>query len=249
MQDILVSPHRLQHRSEVQANGLLAVMPTDTLQRLLPDMEKVRLVGGEVLYDAGAELRHAYFPIDAIVALLLHTGQGSTTQVAAIGHEGLAGVSVFLGGIAHSSAKVLNTGYAFKIPAATLKAEFDRNGATMRLLLRFTQAVVTQMAQTSVCNRHHQLEHQLCSWLLVCMDRLPYGRSLKVTQETVAGMLGVRREGVTEATGKLRQLGLIGGSRGEIRLLSRGGLQARACECYQVVKNETRRLLPDRPAT
>lgn len=249
MHSVAARPQRLQQHSEVQANRLLATMPQEAIERLLPDMEKVRLIGGEVLYEAGAELKHAYFPAGAIVVFLLCTVSGSTAQVAIAGHESLVGLPVFMGGTDQRSALVLSTGYAFKISATALKTEFDRNGAAMSLLLRFTQAIVTQMAQTAVCNRHHQLEQQLCGWLLACMDRLPHGNSLQVTHETVASMLGVRREGVTEATGRLRRLGLIGGRRGEISILDRGGLQARACECYQVVKRETDRLLPNRPAT
>lgn len=249
MHNIAERPQRLQQHSEIQANRLLAAMPREAIERLLPDMEKVRLIGGEVLYEAGAELKHVYFPAGAIVVFLLRTSCGSTTQVAIAGHESLVGLPVLMGGMAQRSALVLSTGYAFKISATSLKTEFDRNGAVMRLLLRFTQATVTQMAQTAVCNRHHQLENQLCGWLLACMDRLPHGNSLQVTHETVASMLGVRRVGVTEATGRLRQLGLIGVSRGKISILDRGGLQARACECYQEVKRETDRLLPNRPAT
>lgn len=248
MHHITKRPDSLLHQIEVQANRLMAVMPSDALERLLPDMEKVRLIGGEMLYESGAELKHAYFPAGAIVVFLLHTSNGSTTQVAVAGHESLVGLPISMGDTAQRSALVLSTGDAFRISATALKTEFDRNGAVQRLLLRFTQAIITQMAQTAACNRHHQLEQQLCSWLLACMDCLPSGNSLQVTHETVARMLGVRREGVTEAIGTLRRLSLIGGSRGEIRILDRGGLQARACECYQVVRRETDRLLPNRPA-
>lgn len=249
MHDTAIQPHPRLQRHAVQSNRLLAVMPPDALGRLLPDMEKVRLIAGELLYESGAELKHVYFPVDAIVAFLLRTDNGSTTQVAIAGHESLIGIPVFMGGTAQHDALVLCTGDAFKIPATALKIEFDRNEAVMRLLLRFTQAVVTQMAQTAVCNRYHHLEQQLCTWLLTCMDRLPHGNSLPVTHETVAGMLGVRREGVTEATKTLRQLGLVDSSRGLIRPLDRIGLLARACECYRVVKRETDRLLPDRQAS
>lgn len=241
-------PHSLLHHTAVQANRLLAVMPSDALERLLPDMEKVRLIAGEMLYESGAEIKYAYFPVGAIVVFLLHIRSGPTTQFAVAGHEGLVGLPISMGDPAHRSALVLSTGDAFKISATALKTEFDRNGAVQRLLLRFTQAMITQMAQTAGCNRHHQLEQQLCSWLLACMDCLPSGNSLQVTHETVARMLGVRREGVTEATGTLSRLSLIGGSRGKISILDRGGLQARACECYQVVRRETDRLLPNRPA-
>ena len=250
MHPIAARPHAPLHRSAVQANRLLAAMPHDALERLLPDIERVRLVAGDVLYGADGDLKHAYFPADMIVTLLLASSGRPSTKVAMVGREGVVGVSVFMGGAPPPGcAVVLNTGNAFKMPAAALKAEFDRNGAAMRLLLRFTQSLVTQMAQTAVCNRHHHVEPQLCAWLLTCMDRLPIGNSLPITQEIVAGILGVRREGISEAAGALRQLGLISFTRGRISLLDRPGLLARACECYQVVKRETDRLLPDRPAT
>ena len=238
----------LLSRATVQANRLLAVMPDDALDRLLPDMTMISLHAGDVLYDLGSDLDHLYFPADTIVTLLLKLEGRHATKVAVVGREGVVGVSAFMGGAKPPGrAEVLNTGYAFKIPATVLKTEFDRNGAVMRLLLRYTQALVTQMAQTAVCNRHHVVEQQLCAWLLLCLDRLP-GPYLTVTQEVIAGILGVRREGVTEAAGVLRQLGLIAYSRGQINILDRNGLQTRACECYQVVKRETDRLLPDRPA-
>ena len=250
MHQMAAHPHAPLPRSAVQANRLLAVMPHDALERLLQDIERVRLVAGDVLYGVDDDLKHAYFPADVIVTLLLESSGRPSTKVATVGREGVVGVSAFMGGVPPPGrAVVLNNGDAFKIPAAALKAEFDRNGPAMRLLLRFTQSLVTQMAQTAVCNRHHQVEPQLCAWLLTCMDRLPTGNSLPITQEGVAGILGVRREGISEAAGILRQLGLIGFSRGRISLLDRPGLLARACECYQVVKRETDRLLPDRPAT
>lgn len=239
----------LQTRASVQANGLLAVTPHDALDRLLPAIEKVTLLAGDVLYDVGDHLTHAYFPASAVVTLILPLSSASTTQVAVIGHEGVVGVCAFMGVTAHDRAVVLSPGEAFKVPVADMKTEFARNGAVMRLLLRFTQSLVTQMAQAAVCNRHHLVEQRLCTWLLTCMSRLPNGHSLPVTQEVVAGLLGVRREGISEAAGTLRQLGLIDFSRGRISLLDRPGLLTRACECYQVVKRETDRLLPDRPAT
>lgn len=250
MYEIAARPHLLLPRAAVQANRLLAVMPHDALERLLPHVERVFLESGEILYDASAELEHAYFPASAIVTLLQMSGGRTATKLALVGREGLVGISAFMGGLpAPGRAVVLSTGYAFKVPAAVLKAEFDRHGAAMRLLLRFTQALVTQMAQTAVCNRHHLIQAQLCAWLLTCMDRMPHGNSLLVTQELVAGMLGVRREAITDAAGTLRKMGLIAMRRGRISMLDRPGLQARACECYQVVKRETERLLPDRLAT
>ena len=250
MQIITTRPHALLPRSAVQANRLLAVMPHDSLDRLLQGAEKVRLVAGDVLYSADNPLTHAYFPADVIVTLLLESNGRPTTKVAMVGREGVVGVSAFMGGAPPPGrAVVLNDGSAFKITAAALKAEFDLNGAAMRLLLRFTQSLVTQMAQSVVCNRHHQIEPQLCSWLLGSMDRLPKGNTLPVTQEMVAGMLGVRREGISQAAGILRKSGLIDFRRGRINVLDRLGLLARACECYAVVTRETDRLLPDRPAT
>lgn len=239
----------LVSRTAMQANRLLAVMPDEALRRLMPEMDMLRLHAGDVLYDQGRDLAHVYFPLDSIVTLLLQLEKRSATRVAVVGHEGVVGVSAFMGGVPPPGrAVVLSPGHACRLPAAALKAEFDRMGPVMRLLLRYTQSLVTQMAQTAVCNRHHVVEQQICSWLLTCMDRMT-GRELAVTQEVIAGMLGVRREGVTEAAGVLRELGLFTYSRGQISALNRDGLQARACECYQVVKRETDRLLPDRPAT
>jgi CRP-like cAMP-binding protein len=238
----LISPAALQ------ANRLLAVMPQAALDRLLPDMTLVSLHAGGVLYDQDTDLTHLYFPVDTIVTLLLKLEGRHATKVAVVGYEGVVGVSAFLGGSPPPGrAEVLRPGHALKIPAASLKAEFDRMGPVMHLLLRYTQSLVTQMAQTAVCNRHHVVEQQICSWLLTCMDRMQ-GRELAVTQEVIAGMLGVRREGVTGGARALREAGLFAYSRGRISALDREGLQARACECYQVVKRETDRLLPDRPA-
>ncbi len=243
-------PHPLLTRTAVQANRLLAVMPDDALERLLPDIERVRMVAGDVLNDVNGGLEHAYFPIDVIVSVLVLTAGQETLKVALIGREGMTGIPALMGnGSPHRRLLVLNDGDAFKIPAAVLKTEFDRNGAAMRLILRFAQTLITQMAQNAVCSRHHHVEPQLCTWLLSCMDRLPQDNSLRVTQKMVAGMLGVRREGISGAAGTLRQLGLIDFSRGRISMLDRPGLLANACECYQVIKRETDRLLPDRPAT
>lgn len=250
MHTLTTGSHALLPRSAVQANRLLAVMPHDALDRLLQDAEKVKMVAGDVLYSADNPLTHAYFPVDVIVTMLLESSGRPMTKVAMVGREGVVGVSAFMGGAPPlGRAVVLNDGSAFKIPAAALKAEFDLNGAAMRLLLRFTQSLVTQMAQSVVCYRHHQIEPQLCSWLLASIDRLPKGNTLPVTQEMVAGLLGVRREGISQAAGMLRKSGLINFRRGQIKVLDRLGLLARACECYAVVKRETDRLLPDRPAT
>lgn len=233
-----------------QTNHLLAAMPADVIERLSRHIEKVTLIAGEVLYSAGANVTHLYFPVDLIVMMLLPLSDGTTSKVAIVGHEGVVGISVFMGSATSlGRAVVLTRGKAFKISATALQSEFDRSGAAMRLLLRFTQSVATQMAQTIVCNRHHHLEQQLCSLLLACMDRTPTGCTLAVTQEIVAGLLGVRRAGISEAASTLRELGLITSSRGRIRMLDRAGLQNRACECYQVVKRETDRLLTDLQGT
>lgn len=251
-------------RAAVQANRLLAVMPQESLERLVPHMERVTLAAGQMLYDGSDQLQYAYFPVSSIVTLMLSLNDHAPTKLALVGREGVVGISAFMGGVNYGCAVVLNNGEAFKIPAAVLKAEFDLNEAAMRLLLRFTQALVTQMAQTAVCNRHHVVEQQLCTWLLTCLDRLPPGNSLptssmagggrtgdslRITQAAVAIMLGVRREAISEATVNLRDMGLIASRRGRISVLDRPGLQARACECYLVVKREIQRLLPERPAT
>ena len=250
MHDTATGPPALLSRSAVQANRLLAAMPKDALERLLPDMERVKLVAGDVLGDVDRGVKHAYFPADVIITVLIHTADQDTIKVAVIGREGMTGVPALMGnGSPHRRLVVLSNGEAFRIPAAVMKAEFDRNGAAMRLILRFAQTLITQMAQNAVCSRHHRVEQQLCAWLLTCLDRMPKGNTLPVTQEIVAGMLGVRREGISEAASNLRHLGLIDFSRGKIHLLDRPGLMVRACECYAVVKRETDRLLPDRPAT
>jgi CRP-like cAMP-binding protein len=237
-------------KRSIQANRLLAALPKDVLERLLPDIELVKLVAGDVLDYMDGGLKYAYFPADMIVTVLVLHGDNNSTKVALIGREGLVGIPAFMGnGSPHRHFVVLNTGDAYKIPAAALKTEFDRNGVAMRLLLRFAQTLITQMAQNAVCNRYHVVEQQLCSFLLMCIDRMPHNNTLPATQELVAGMLGVRREGVSEAVGKLRHLGLIASNRGHIRILDRPGLMANACECYLVVKRETDRLLPDQPAT
>ena len=250
MRNIAIRPHPLLQRADLQANGLLAVMPQDALGRLLPAIEKIRLVAGELLDDVGSGSENAYFPADMIVTVMVPVDGYKTTKVAVIGREGMIGVPYFMGnGLPLRRLVVLNNGNAFKISAAVLKTEFDRNGPVMRLLLRFAQTLITQMAQTAVCNRHHMVDQQLCTWLLNCIDRLPQGSPLQVTHETIAGMLGVRRESIAESANKLRESGLICYSRGKVSLLDRAGMQSKACECYQVVKREIDRLLPDRPAT
>jgi CRP-like cAMP-binding protein len=226
-------------------NHLLAALPAADFERLAPLLEGVPMPLGEALYEPGTQLRHAYFPTTSIVSLHYVTESGASAETAGVGNEGIVGVSLFMGGdTTPSSAVVQTAGYGFRLDRHVLKAEFDRAGALQRLLLRYTQALMTQMAQTAVCNRHHSLEQQLCRWLLLTLDRLPT-QELTMTQELVAGMLGVRREGVTEAAGKLQRAGLISYRRGHISVLDRKGLEAQTCECYGVVKKEMDRLLSD----
>ena len=200
---------------------------------------------GDVLYEPGGQLQHAYFPTTAIVSLQYVTESGASAETAGVGNEGLVGISLFMGGnTTPSSAVVQTAGHAYRLERRQLMQEFDRAGPTQRLLLRYTQALITQITQTAVCNRHHSVEQQLCRWLLLTLDRVPTGE-LVMTQELVASMLGVRREGITEAAGKLQQAGLIRYRRGHISVLARAGLEARTCECYAVVKTEIHRLLSD----
>jgi len=226
-------------------NHLLAALPADEFQRLAAHLEGVSMPLGEVLYEPGGQLRHAYFPTTSIVSLHYVTESGASAETAGVGNEGVVGVSLFMGGdTTPSSAVVQTAGYGYRLDRHLLKAEFDRAGPLQRLLLRYTQALMTQMAQTAVCNRHHSLEQQLCRWLLLTLDRLP-SNELTMTQELVAGMLGVRREGVTEAAGNLQRAGLISYRRGHISVLDRQGLETQTCECYGVVKKEMNRLLND----
>jgi CRP-like cAMP-binding protein len=234
-------------QEDLQVNRLLAVLPDDALKRLSPHLEKVELPAGKVLYEEGSELKYLYFLLDSIVVLLCQMENGTATETAVIGNDGLVGVSLFMGGTTLSQAVVQSAGCAFRIKAASMKTEFDLNGAVMHFLLLYIQALITQVAQTAVCNRHHLLEQQLCRWLLLSLDRLP-GNELVITQEVIAGMLGVRREGITEAAGILQKLGLIAYRRGHITVLDRPGVEARVCECYAVVKRESCRLLPERLA-
>ena len=200
---------------------------------------------GAVLYESGGKLQHAYFPTTAIVSLHYVTESGASSEIAGVGHEGMVGVSLFMGGDSTPSAALVQTaGYAYRLDRYVLMEEFDRNSILQRLLLRYTQALLTQMSQTAVCNRHHTVEQQLCRWLLVTLDRVP-GGELVMTQELVASMIGVRREGITEAAGKLQAAGYIRYRRGHISVLQRTGLESRVCECYGVVKKEFSRLLSD----
>ncbi|MEO6983821.1 MAG: Crp/Fnr family transcriptional regulator [Paralcaligenes sp.] len=231
--------------SSPQQNHLLAALPPDEYERLAPDMELVELPLGDVLYESGVQMRWVYFPTTSIVSLLYVLEDGESAEIAVVGREGIVGVSLFMGGESTSSrAVVQSAGYAYRLKGPLLKQEFYRAGPMQRLLLRYTQSLLTQMAQTAVCNRHHTVDQQLCRWLLLSMDRLS-GNELVMTQELIANMLGVRREGVTEAAGKLQKAGLIEYRRGRITVLDRAGIEALSCECYQVVKTECDRLLPD----
>ena len=233
---------------EQRANALLEWMPEPEWERLSPLLEAVKLPLGQVLYESGSKMSHVYFPTTAIVSLLYVMEDGASAEIAVVGHEGIVGIALFMGGESTPSrAVVQSAGMAFRLRAQLIKEEFNRSGPVMHLLLRYTQALITQMAQTAVCNRHHSLDQQLCRWLLLSLDRLS-GNELVMTQELIANMLGVRREGVTEAALKLQKLGLIRYARGHITVLDRTGLEGRVCECYAVVKSEYDRLLPNRLA-
>jgi CRP-like cAMP-binding protein len=223
---------------------LLRALPPDDYSRLGKQLELISLGLGDVLYEPGVKLRHVYFPTTSIISLLYVMEDGASAEIAIVGNEGILGISMFMGGDSTPSrAVVQSAGLGFRLKVDLLKREFERFGATMQLLLRYTQALITQMAQTAVCNRHHSIDQQLCRWLLLSLDRLT-SNELLMTQELIANMLGVRREGVTEAAGKLQDAGLIRYRRGRITVLDRNGLEANCCECYQVVKAEFDRLLP-----
>jgi CRP-like cAMP-binding protein len=232
-----------------KSNHLLAALPEAEWNRWLPELEWVKLPLGEVLYESGTQQTHIYFPTTAIVSLLYVMESGASAEIAVVGNEGVVGISLFMGGESTPSrAVVQSAGQGFRLKALVIKKEFSVSMPVMHVLLRYTQALITQMAQTAVCNRHHSLDQQLCRWLLLSMDRL-HGNELVMTQELIANMLGVRREGVTEGALKLQKAGLIRYSRGHITVLDREGLEKRTCECYAVVKKEYDRLLPDLQAT
>ena len=229
-------------------NHLLDALPAAEVQRWMPHLESVDLPLGHVLYESGAALDHVYFPTTAIISLLYVMENGASAEIAVVGNEGILGVSLFMGGESTPSrAVVQSAGHGFRLKAHIMKEEFNRAGPVLHLLLRYTQALITQMAQTAVCNRHHTLDQQLCRWLLLSLDRLE-GNQLVMTQELIANMLGVRREGVTEGALKLQRAGLISYARGHITVLDRAGLEKRSCECYSVVKKEYGRLLPNKVA-
>jgi CRP-like cAMP-binding protein len=234
-------------KSHPQQNLLLDALPQPERERLFPHLKLVTLPLGEALYESGDTLRHIYFPIDSIVSLLYVLKDGASAEIAVVGNDGAIGVALFMGGETTTNrAIVQSAGSAYQLAGARLKEEFERHGETLHILLRYTQALLTQMAQTAVCNRHHSVDQQLCRWLLLSLDRLP-STELAMTQELIANMLGVRREGVTEAAGKLQKLGVITYRRGQITVLDRPRLEQLSCECYAVVKKETDRLLPLHP--
>jgi CRP-like cAMP-binding protein len=229
---------------KLERNLLLNALPAAEIHRMRPDLESVEMKLGEVVYETGRGLDHVYFPTTAIVSLLYMLESGATAEIAVVGYEGVVGVSIFMGGGSTSSrAVVQSAGEAFRLPSRYVMEEFTRGGPMQHLMLRYTQSLITQMAQTAVCNRHHSVDQQLCRWLLLSIDRLPTPE-IVMTQELIANMLGVRREGVTEAAGKLQKAGVIIYRRGHIKVLDRLRLEAMACECYEVVRVETARLLP-----
>ncbi len=235
----MLSPH------SPSQNHLLAALPKTEFDRLAVHLELVSLPLGEILYGPGEQLQHAYFPTTSIVSLHYVMESGASAETAGVGNEGVVGISLFMGGnTTPSSAVVQSAGHAYRLDGRLLKQEFTRAGLMQSLLLRYTQALITQMIQTAACNRHHSVEQQFCRWLLLTLDRMP-ANELVVTQELVASMLGVRREGVTEAAGKLQKAGIIRYRRGHIAVLERSGLETRACECYAVVRKELGRLLSD----
>lgn len=225
-------------------NHLLAALSPGVKQRLLPHLEQIELPLGKVIYESGDTLRNVYFPVDSIISLLYVMENGASAEISVVGNEGIVGISLFMGGESTPSRGVVQSaGTAFRLPGTLLKEEFHRHGELMYLMLRYTQSLITQMAQTAVCNRHHTVDQQLCRWLLMSLDRLS-GNVLTMTQELIANMLGVRREGVTEAAGKLQKKGVIKYFRGKITVLDRPRLEQLSCECYDVVKNEQARLMP-----
>ncbi|QBB71168.1 Crp/Fnr family transcriptional regulator [Pseudolysobacter antarcticus] len=235
MPDARINPRR---------NHLLAAIPEAEWDRFAPDLTPIAMKLGQVIYEAGVEQTFVYFPTDSIVSLLYVMEDGASAEIAIVGNEGLVGISLFMGGSATPSRAVVQSeGYAFRMKAHFIRDEFLLAGPVQQLFLRYTQALITQMAQTAVCNRHHSVDQQLCRWILMSLDRLA-SNELRMTQELIANMLGVRREGVTEAAGNLQRIGIIEYQRGKIRVLDRKRLEARSCECYEVVRKEFARLLP-----
>ena len=232
----------MSYPPSLELNQILRALPAPERERLYPHLRLVPMSLGMVLYESGARVRHIYFPTDCIVSLLYVLEDGNSAEIAIVGKEGAVGVSLFMGGETTPSRAVVQTpGFAYRLSGTRLKQEFDRHGQMLNLLLRYTQSLITQMAQTAVCNRYHALDQQLCRWLLLSLDRLD-SNELKMTQELIASMLGVRREGVTEAAGRLQKQGVIRYSRGKITVLDRPKLERLSCECYGVVKKESDRL-------
>ncbi|HEY7985462.1 MAG TPA: Crp/Fnr family transcriptional regulator [Methylophilaceae bacterium] len=235
----------MPHVHDPNHNHILAALLDAEFDRLSPHLELVPMLLGDVLYESGGKLQYAYFPTTAIASLQYVLENGGSSEMAGVGNEGVLGVSLFMGGESTPSQAVVQTGgHGYRLKASILMEEFNRAGPVMRLLLRYTQALITQMSQTAVCNRHHSVEQQLCRWLLLTLDRL-YSSEFTITQELIANMLGVRREGVTEAAGRLQSYGYISYKRGHIKVLDRVGLEQDVCECYVVVKKEFARLLSD----
>jgi CRP-like cAMP-binding protein len=241
-------PHTASHAGHPRENRLLAALSDIEWERMHPQLTPVFLPLGEAVYESGAQLDHVFFPTNSIVSLLYVMADGASAEIAVVGNEGLVGVALFMGGESTPSRAVVQSGgWSYRLKGQLLKEEFERGGAMQHLLLRYTQALLTQMAQTAVCNRHHSIDQQLCRWLLLSLDRLA-SDELTMTQELIANMLGVRREGVTAAAGNLQDAGLIRYSRGHIKVVDRPGVEARCCECYAVVKRESDRLLPQATA-
>lgn len=235
----------MEQKQSPQENRLLCALPESIRIPFWEQLECVELPPGQVIYESGDDVEYVYFPTTAIVSLLYVMENGSSAEISVVGNDGIVGIAVFMGGISTPSrAVVQSAGFAYRLPAQKLKDEFNKHGALMLLLLRYTQALITQMSQTAVCNRHHSIEQQLCRWLLLSLDRLSI-KEIHMTQELIANMLGVRREGVTAAAGVLQKHGIIEYSRGHITVLDRAKLEALSCECYEVVKRETDRLLPE----
>lgn len=234
----------MAHTTDPKSNQLLSMLPETTWREWKPYLRLIDMPPGHVLYESGAPLENVYFPATAIISLLFVLEDGNSAEMAVVGYEGLVGVALFMGGKSTpGNAVVQSSGYGYMLPAKWLMNEFEKSGPVMHLLLRYTQALITQIAQTAVCNRHHTLDRQLCRWLLLSLDRLR-SHDLDATHELIANMLGVRREGVTAAAARLEKAGLIRYTRGHITVIDRPGLEARTCECYGVVKREYDRLLP-----
>jgi len=239
----------MSERLQPKQNHLLGALPDDVFERISPNLELISMPLGQVLYESGGQLQHVYFPTSAILSLHYIMESGASAEIAGVGNEGVLGISLFMGGnTTPSRATVQTAGSGYRLKGRLMLEEFSRAGPMMRLMLRYTQALMTQMSQTAVCNRHHSVEQQLCRWLLLTLDRLP-SNELTMTQELIAGMLGVRRESITETAVLLQRAGLISYRRGHITVLDRAGLADRSCECYDVVKKEFHRLLKDAAAT